>query len=245
HWLKGDGIVDPFRPTIEPEPFSSVAEMHALRESHLEAVVEIFEKADVFVFTLGLTEAWLSKADGAAFPLCPGTAGGTYDETRHAFENLSSAKVRADMEEFIALAHKINPKLKLFLTVSPVPLMATASTSQVAVASSYSKAVLRAVAGELYDAHDFVDYFPSYEIISSSFMKGYYFEPDAREVSHHGVNHVMSVFFSQHKIPSRATPAQPPAIAADNPLSQSLSEAEERERVKCDEELLNAFSGTD
>ena len=31
-----------------------------------------FRDLDVFVFTLGLTEAWVAKADGAVFPLAPG-----------------------------------------------------------------------------------------------------------------------------------------------------------------------------
>ena len=174
-WEQGGGVVDPFRPTLEPEPFSSVAEMLALQKSHLEAVAQLFQTADIFVFTLGLTEAWEARSDGAVFPLCPGTAGGNFDEEAHAFRNLTCAEVRADMEEFIAILRDINPEIRLFLTVSPVPLMATATRQQVAVATSHSKSVLRAVAGELYQDHGFVDYFPSYEIITSPFMKGFSF----------------------------------------------------------------------
>lgn len=247
YWEKDGGVVDPFRPTIEPEPFSSVAELRAMRSYHLECVAELFRKADIFVFTLGLTEAWESRLDGAAFPLCPGTSGGTFDPARHAFRNLSTAEVRADMDEVMRLARAINPALRFFITVSPVPLMATATGQHVAVATAHSKAVLRAAAGELYQAHDFVDYFPSYEIITAPFMKGYFFEPDAREVSHHGVDHVMQVFFSQHARPGAQPAAAPapgarPAAALSHLAQESAAEAE-RERVKCDEQLLNAFGG--
>lgn len=235
-WEKGGGVVDPFRPTIEPEPFGSVEELTAQRNYHLGCVAEMFKTADIFVFTLGLTEAWLSKADGANFPLCPGTAGGRYDDTQYAFHNLTVSDVLADMHEFIALARQVNPTLKFFFTVSPVPLMATATDAQVAVATSYSKAVLRAAAEDLYRSYDFVDYFPSYEIITSPFMKGYFFEPDAREVSPHGVAHVMSVFFSQHSKPHSGaddTGSEAPAASPDAAVTH--------EQVKCDEEILNSF----
>lgn len=230
-WEKDGGVVDPFRPTMEPEPFGSVSEMVMLRKDHLECVAALLRQTDILVFTLGLTEAWLSREDGAAFPLCPGTAGGTFDPARHIFHNLRASEVRADMETVLQAIKKINPSARLLLTVSPVPLMATATNTHVAVASSHSKAVLRSVAGELAMDHPEVDYFPSYEIITAPFMKGFFFQPDEREVSHHGVAHVMNVFFDQH-------PPPPPA----RPMPATVETPGEMERVKCDEELLNAFS---
>ena len=230
-WKRDGGVVDPFRPTLEPEPFGSVAEMEALRRDHLDCVADLLSRTDVFVFTLGLTEAWLSRADGAAFPLCPGTAGGSFDAALHAFHNLRAAEVRLDMEAFLQAVRQINPAMKVLLTVSPVPLMATATDAHVAVASSHSKAVLRSVAGEMAMDHADVDYFPSYEIITAPFMKGFFFQPDGREVSPHGVSHVMDVFFSQHR----------PPPAAQSPVSKGV-DASEQDRVKCDEELLNAFA---
>src|SRR5262245_61980744 len=56
---------------------------------------------DVFVFTLGLTEGWVSRADGAAFPLCPGVAGGTFDPAKHVFLNLRVNEVIDDLQEAI------------------------------------------------------------------------------------------------------------------------------------------------
>jgi hypothetical protein len=238
-WKKGEGVVDPFRPTIEPEPFSSVAELDILRQHHLEAVADLFRDADIFVFTLGLTEMWETRSDGATFPLCPGTSGGSFDPAVYAFRNLTASEIRTDLREVITILRRINPKIRLFLTVSPVPLMATATQMQVAVATSYSKAVLRTVAGELYDTHKFIDYFPSYEIITAPVMKGYFFQPDAREVSPHGVDHVMGVFFSQHTPPHQAAPAA--AASLSHHSDAHLTAQENADRVKCDEELLNSF----
>lgn len=228
-WRRGGGVVDPFRPTIEPEPFRSEAELDDLRRDHLDRVAELIRQADVLVFTLGLTEAWESRADGAVFPLCPGTtAGGTFDPARHAFRNLTTAEVRADLDALLAELRGVNPGLRVLLTVSPVPLMATATDHHVVVATTRSKAVLRAVAGELADADPLVDYFPSYEIITAPHMRGAFFQPDGREVSHHGVAHVMRTFFAQHPPPARAAPA----AAAPAPDEAS---------VQCDEVLLAAF----
>lgn len=241
-WEKGGGIVDPFRPNLEPEPFGSVAEMQAARRDHLDRVAALFAEADVFVFTLGLTEAWLSTVDGAVFPLCPGTAGGTFDATRHAFFNFNVAEVREDLDAAMALLRSINPQMRFLLTVSPVPLMATATADQVAVATAYSKAVLRAVAGELYQAHDFVDYFPSFEIVTARFMPQSFFAEDRREVTEEAVDHVMSFFFAEHR-PIEG--AESLIVKTRRAQKAMLEESDNRQKVICDEELLDVFSERD
>ena len=229
-WTKGDGFVDAFRPTIEPAPFRTVDELLILRASHLAAVLELFQATDVFIFTLGLTEAWLLKQDGAAFPVCPGTAGGAFDPELHEFRNLDYREILDDMEQFFDIMRAINPAMKFILTVSPVPLMATATQHNVVVASSYSKAVLRAVAGDLAARHDWVDYFPSFEIISSIPMRSQFYNPDMRTIVADGVGHVMKQFFSQHEKPAQL-------------LSEGSTQEQDSDDVKCDEELLDAFGG--
>lgn len=232
-WRSGSGWVDPFRPTIEPEPAGSTDELEALRRAHLRAVARLFEQADLFVFTLGLTEVWLSRRDGAAYPLCPGTQGGEFDAAEHVFLNLGYEEVVADLEAFIARARSIRNDLKILLTVSPVPLAATAGPDHVVSATSYSKAVLRAAAGHLAAKHDFIDYFPSFEIVSSTPMRGAFFNPDLRTVVEDGVEHVMKQFFAQHPPPGRPSGEARPATAPSP------------DDVVCDEEILAAFGDGD
>lgn len=227
-WKKNGGFVDPFRPTIEPIPFSSIDELEILRNSHLSQVVKMFEMADLFVFTLGLTETWLSKSDGAAFPLCPGTAGGEFDAGRYNFLNLTYRDVITDMRLFFRKARDINPKLKFMLTVSPVPLMATATNQNVVVATMKSKSILRAAAGYLADSYQWVDYFPSFEIISSHVMRSQFYNPDMRTISSHGVRHVMKQFFKEHPILTTS-------VGNANSNDQDIDDA------LCDEEILSAF----
>lgn len=247
-WEKDGGVVDPFRPTIEPEPFGSVEELRSLREDHLARVLEMFTTADVLVFTMGLTEAWLSKQDGACFPLCPGTAGGTFDAAKHQLRNLGSGAVRADMEEFLTLARGLNPKLEILLTVSPVSMMATASKQQVSVATVYTKSVLRAVAGELYDAHDFIDYFPSYDMVTGPASRGVFYKEGMREVSPAGVAFVMRHFTDQHPVKAPVKRRMAPGVAAPEgplpvPRASPLLDAGvvDDMDVKCDEEILSVF----
>jgi hypothetical protein len=68
----------------------------------------------------------------------------------------------------------------------------------VLVATTYSKATLRSVAGEVAGNDAMVDYFPSYEIITASPMRSMFFEPNLRSVNAAGVDLVMRHFFQQH-----------------------------------------------
>jgi hypothetical protein len=227
-WSEGDRHYDAFRPSIEPEGFASVEELVAIRRHHLAQVLKLVEQAEVFVFTLGLTETWVSRESGAAYPTCPGTIAGTFDATKHVLVNLSHDEVVADMTAFFHAARQINPRLRMLLTVSPVPLTATATSDHVMVATTRSKSVLRAAAATLCDRHPEIDYFPSYELVSAAPMRGMFFEPNMRSVSLHGVRHVMGQFFRGHPdalVPAAAAPAAEPA----NPAAQSrLERAEAR-----------------
>lgn len=185
---------DLLRPGVPKRGFASRAEACGDRAYHLHCVRRMFETVDVFVFTLGLTEAWQHARDGHTYPVCPGTVRGTFDPALHRFHNFRHAEVVADLERLIALGHRLNPGLRFIFTVSPVPLVATRSDDNVMVASAYSKAVLRAAVGEVVQAHDNAEYFPSFEIISQPGSHGQYLATDLREVADRGVGHVMDCF---------------------------------------------------
>ena len=194
-WARDSRFVDPFRPSIEPEAYASPEAVLADMARHLACVREAFLQLDWLVLTLGLTEAWHARADGAVYPVAPGVAGGTFDPSRHAFSNFSAAEVSADLAALRERLNAVNPGARIILTVSPVPLAATASDRHVWTATSYSKAVLRVAEEETAQRFDNVTYFPSYEIITSPAAGGNYFAEDLRSVTETGVNHVMRVFF--------------------------------------------------
>ena len=197
-WTRGDGFVDPFRPNIEPGAVGTAEEVDVLRRHHLARVVELFERTQAFVFTLGMTETWMSRQDGTVFPVAPGTGGGEWDPARYSFLNLSFTDVLADMEAVIARLRAVNGDMHFLFTVSPVSIMATATPDHVVVANTYSKSLLRGVAGHLADKYPFVDYFPGYEITTAPPMRAMFYNADMRTVSTAGVRHVMEHFFAEH-----------------------------------------------
>jgi hypothetical protein len=99
------------------------------------------------------------------------------------------------MTSFLMLLARINPSARVILTVSPVPLAATARHDQhVLSATTYSKSVLRVAAEMLSARFPHVHYFPSYEIITGAFSRGAYYADDLRNVLESGVSHVMGLF---------------------------------------------------
>ena len=238
-WQGDDGtVIDAFRPGLK-YPAANDAEFEAITASHLASVREAVTQANVFIFTLGLTEAWLSTTDAAVFPSCPGTIGGTFDPQRHRFHNFNVEETVADLRELIGLGRRINPDLRFILTVSPVPLVATATQDHVLVATTYSKAVLRAAATTVVSDYDNVLYFPSYEIVAGPQAPASYFEADRRNVSVEGVRAVMRAFLDACETDvnideTEITPsAMVASIGTDNRLSQVIAEAE------CEEEALD------
>ncbi len=229
-WHRKDGrFVDPFRPQIEPEGFSDLKSLQSSRAEHFSAVRQLLVQSDVFVFTLGLTEGWRSKVDGAVFPLAPGVAGGLMDFDKYEFVNFSAAEVVSDLAVFLKQLSDVNPACKVILTVSPVPLIATFEPKHVLSATCYSKAVLRVAAEEVCRAHSHVEYFPSFEIITGSFNRGSYFEADLRSVTDFGVSHVMRLF-QKHYMSETSSAVSAPATKSNSP--HSLFD------IVCDEEAI-------
>lgn len=195
-WEKDGRFYDAMRPNVDPVGHENAETVYELRKIHLARVSEMLRSLDVFVFTLGLTETWIDPLDGTAFPTAPGVIAGSPEKNEAHYINLTIDDVRQDLYEFWSLLTDLNPSAQMILTVSPVPLIATASGRHVLSATTYSKSVLRVAAEELATLRENVHYFPSYEIINSAAGKGYYFEPDLRGVNAAGVEYVMSHFFS-------------------------------------------------
>jgi len=107
YWQSDGTLIDPFRPGLRYRA-RSVGEFRALTRQHLRAVLRAVEISSVFVFTLGLTEAWVSTDDEAVFPACPGTVAGAFDERRHKFRNFSVEEVTRDLVRMVSLARSVN-----------------------------------------------------------------------------------------------------------------------------------------
>lgn len=232
-WNTKGYFVDPWRPAVEANGYKTLSELRFDRQYHLSSVRKAFEEADLFIFTLGLTEAWIDTRDGAVYPVAPGVIDGAFNPELHKFHNFSVTEVLSDMKTFLDKLWAINKNVKVLLTVSPVPLAATYENKQVMVATTYSKSVLRVVAEELSNQFENVTYFPSYEIITGSFNDGRYFAKNKRDVVEEGVDHVMRVFRKHFLSDAASTP-----IEKDKPLANK-SFSERVTQLECEESLLD------
>ena len=235
-WERNGRYFDAFRPHVRAGGFATIEELRDARIAHLQAVKRVFTESDVVVFTLGLTEAWMSMLDGAIYPTAPGVVAGSQDNSRHVFQNFSYPEVLSDLMNWCQKVREMNSNVRILLTVSPVPLNATYIPRNVWTSTTYSKAVLRAVAGDVATELSYVDYFPSYEIITSPQAHGRYFEEDLREVTSVGVKHVMRVFDRHYVLRDGTSDPKAPAkfwTASKMRDSQKVSD------VFCDEEFLD------
>lgn len=240
YWEKEGRFYDPFRPNIEPNGFESEEEMRLSRQQAIRSFRQAIEQAKVFVFTLGLTESWFNKMYGYEYPMCPGTAAGEYMEMTHVFRNQDFNFILSNLKQAIDMMAGVNNEIQFILTVSPVPLTATNSGNHVLVATMESKSILRAVAGQVTKYHKCIDYFPSYEIISSPAFKGIFFEPNQRSVGRSGVSFVMNSFFAAMGYGSRDVKEN---NEVKNGSEQYGNKAFKKanDDVVCEEELLAAF----
>jgi hypothetical protein len=236
-WHKNGFYFDAFRPAVELEGFVSEYEVIVSRQFHLSKVKEMILNMDVFIFTLGLTESWVSTIDGVAFPSAPGVIANPADPDKYSFKNYQYIEIYQQflrVMDLIAAMRGSNAKqVKYILTVSPVPLTATASGEHVLTASTYSKAVLRSVAGDLANTFEHIDYFPSYEVITNPASRYMFYDSNLRTVRPEGVNAVMKIFFSEHK--PFILPKNINQININNNLE------DENNSVVCEERLLEAF----
>ena len=235
YWTDDNGRVhDMLRPKIEPTGFESIEEAKASVATTARSFLQCIEKSDVFIFTLGLTEGWVNTVSQQNYSICPGTGIGEFEPDNHQFKNYSYNEILDDLNEAFEIMRNLNPNLHVLLTVSPVPLVATASGDHVLVATQYSKSVLRAVAGQLASTDERIDYFPSYEIIASTPSRANFFEPNMRSVVPEGVDLVMKHVFSGLDITG-------PLRHGDKTKVSKQSEVEAKmkaEELVCEEMLL-------
>lgn len=213
------------------EALSSEQALHDHRIAIRNELISYLKKANVFIFTVGLTESWRSPSD-EVYPTCPGTLVGEFDESTHTFHNSTFGDIHSDLIAVEKLLTDIHPSLQLLYTVSPVPLTATASDDHILLATTYSKSVIRAAVGQYTHESDKARYFPSYELISHHEAGDWRFEENLRSISSTGVRYVMGHAFGEQNVRSQASQRS----ASPTDTSETHLEA------ACEEELLNSYS---
>jgi hypothetical protein len=161
-------------------------------------VLDVYRRvtqADAVLLTFGLVEAWYDQETGQYLNLPPW---GRLDSGRYVLKVTDYIENRRAIEEFVAyLRSKVRPDLKMIFTVSPVPLGHTFDGQDIIVANAYSKATLRAVAQDIASSSPYIDYFPSYEMVTCADHREAWF-PDYRHVRPEYVAKIMDTFIGAY-----------------------------------------------
>jgi len=155
---------------------------------------ELFDAADVFIITLGLSEIWYDEPTGEVF--WRAVPKDKYDPERHKFRIANFGESLENLRAIYGLIRAKRPDATIVFTVSPVALAATFRPISCVVANTESKAILRAAIGEMMREKQPSDpklfYFPSYEIVTEAFHHP--FGNDRRHVQPHVLELNMKTF---------------------------------------------------
>ena len=183
-----DFYVDPYRELVyflSPEAYIEDYDRHT------HALRELFDRVNVFIFTMGLNECWRFRDDGTALSRNP-WSNSIYQLVRH--DVLTVDQHVNAIEGFYLLVKKHNPEFKLILSLSPIAFLATgiANRKHVIEANCHSKAVQRVAAEILATRHTDIYYFPSYEYVTECLSDPW--KPDGRHLKEDAVAKVMDLF---------------------------------------------------
>lgn len=157
-----DGFMDLLLPGGSPVAFERATQ----RRGEISSVYDELVSSDLVVITLGLVEAWFDHQAGVFLNKMPPLALMKSQPERYEFHQLGVTESLPMLDQ--AIGALIEEGLdKILLTVSPVPLGTTFTNDDATIANSYSKSVLRVCAQELKTKYPEVDYFPSFEIVTS------------------------------------------------------------------------------
>lgn len=235
--------LDLLRPQINRHGFSTPEEAQADRLFHLSCVRRMFLTSDVLVFTLGLTEAWVLEADGSVLGTHPSVATQLPYAPAVQRVNFDYLACLGDMVAVIQTLSSHNPRLQFVFTVSPVALAATHQDNHVLLATSYSKAILRAVVGRVVELCPSAGYFPSFELFNCAQSHGQYLSEDLRDVNPRGVAVAMALFRRMYLVGgagAAGTSAPPVAAAPPATAPRNAGHGVSPVEAECDE-VLNAL----
>ena len=157
-----------------------------------QSFYELFRNAftcDIVVMTLGYVECWYDRKFEQYIEFNPRLAELNSDN-RFCFKRMDYPEAYKYIHDVVTLLNGDRTK-PILLTTSPVPISRTFTGDDVIVANTYSKSVLRAVAGKITDQFPTVDYFPAYESIMLT-KQPYVWEDDLVHIESAFVARVMA-----------------------------------------------------
>jgi len=131
-----------------------------------EATLKIIKDSDVFILTLGVAAAFFDRESGA-FVLPRSTALNSRAlAEKYLFRTTSVQDNVANVLYLLNFIRSISPDIRIIVTVSPVPMMASFEHESAVQADCLSKSTMRLVAHEVVNHSNIPNilYWPSFEI---------------------------------------------------------------------------------
>ncbi|QDK79909.1 GSCFA domain-containing protein [Spirosoma sp. KCTC 42546] len=134
----------------------------------LGQTADAIRKADYLFLTLGSAMVYRHIQTGKVVANCHKMPGSLFEKYLYQIDH-----IRDDLTRLLKTLHKVNAKLKVVLTVSPVR-----HTRDTLPLNSASKSILRVVTHELAVWNDWITYFPAFEFMMDDLRDYRFYEAD-------------------------------------------------------------------
>lgn len=166
-------------------------------EKFRDKALVFFERTDVFILTLGLSEVWQNKETKEVF--WRSLPEDQFRPDVHEFKVSTVEENKANIQYVYDLIKEKRPEAKVIFTVSPVSLVATFRPVTCITANNVSKSILRAAVDEMYRENDGDNnpdlwYWPSYEIVEKFYPNPYRTDGDTRHITKECTKFIMEEF---------------------------------------------------
>lgn len=216
------------------------AERFGYAEEARLATKALFDRAELFIITLGLSEVWYDEVTGEVFWRAPPSE--VFDASRHKFRLARSDETRRILTAIWSLIREFRPDATVVLTISPIPLTATFRDVGCIAANAVSKAILRGAVDEFYEEAEGkgerLFYFPSYDMILYGFDNQW--TADRRHVYGHVLDFNMKVFEHYYCRPGLSKARLDAAFRRARSLDQSVGRGGHAAIVKVSPDILAA-----
>lgn len=235
-------VEDKFRATVNPYGvmYNPASIMHTVKR-WTEELGATDEAPQTVVFTLGTNHVYILNETGEIVDNCRKRPQRLFTE-----RELSVDECADYLREAIATLHKINPSVRIIITVSPIRYAKYGFHG-----SQLSKATLLLAADKLTKEMDNVVYFPAYEIVNDELRDYRFYREDMLHPTDQAVEYIWQrfgeTFFSKQTVkfleewrPIKAALAHRPFNPEAEEYKKFLEKAKERERELMERLILSS-----
>src|SRR5262249_9940959 len=147
-----------------------------------ENTLQVLRNSDVFILTLGVAPAFFDRVTGDFVLPRPTALNSRVLAEKYVFPTTSVRENVENVTYLLDFIRKISPGIKVVVTVSPVPLVASFEHESAVQADCLSKSTMRLVAHEVVNHSNISNilYWPSFEVFrwAGSHASNYYAADD-------------------------------------------------------------------